>query len=350
MENEVMQDNLKKILSLYPNSDVPTRAPVWKLFFPLMAAGLVARLVVGITTDVPLHFDEIMQYLEQAHRLVFNYGIVPWEYREGTRSLIVPGFISGILYGAKMAGVGSSLIYINVVKTVFCVLSMAIPAGMYFFARNTLSEKTAKTALVAGCFWYELIVFAHKPLTTFVATAVLMAALSLAVQKQNVLKVFWVSVLFILIIAIRLHLVPLVLVFMAAFLMRLSKQQKTLFVIGSILTILLVGYIDYLSWGAWWHSYYQAINFNLGKKVAAGFGTSPFYQYALWIALASGVLFYPAVGWSIYLLKKYHLLLIAIIVILLPHSIIGHKEYRFIFTVIPFWLLIASDMISLSPK
>ena len=84
---------------MIPSPGNNRRCHLWCWFFPVLALGFAARVAVAIISDVPLHYDEVMQYLEQAHRLVFGYGIVPWEYREGTRSWIVPGFIAGILYG-----------------------------------------------------------------------------------------------------------------------------------------------------------------------------------------------------------------------------------------------------------
>ena len=38
--------------------------------------------------------DEVHQSLEQAHRLVFGYGFVPWEYQLGARSWILPGLLA----------------------------------------------------------------------------------------------------------------------------------------------------------------------------------------------------------------------------------------------------------------
>jgi len=41
--------------------------------------------------------DEIFQATEPAHRLVFGYGIVAWEFQLGMRSWILPGTIAGLL-------------------------------------------------------------------------------------------------------------------------------------------------------------------------------------------------------------------------------------------------------------
>src|SRR5438045_8615959 len=42
--------------------------------------------------------DEIFQATEPAHRLVFGYGIVAWEFQLGMRSWILPGTIAGLMH------------------------------------------------------------------------------------------------------------------------------------------------------------------------------------------------------------------------------------------------------------
>src|SRR5262249_19001948 len=41
--------------------------------------------------------DEVFQTLEQAHRLVFGTGLVPWEFIYGTRSWVLPGALAGLM-------------------------------------------------------------------------------------------------------------------------------------------------------------------------------------------------------------------------------------------------------------
>ena len=41
------------------------------------------------------HPDEALQYIEQAHRLVFGYGVVPWEFRYDIRSWLIPLLVAG---------------------------------------------------------------------------------------------------------------------------------------------------------------------------------------------------------------------------------------------------------------
>jgi len=48
--------------------------------------------------------DEIFQATEPAHRLVFGYGIVAWEFQLGMRSWILPGTIAGLMELSRLIG------------------------------------------------------------------------------------------------------------------------------------------------------------------------------------------------------------------------------------------------------
>ena len=50
---------------------------VWKHLWSVLALAFAARAFVALSGDFALHPDEIMQYLEQAHRLVFGNGHRP---------------------------------------------------------------------------------------------------------------------------------------------------------------------------------------------------------------------------------------------------------------------------------
>ena len=44
----------------------------------MLALAFAARAAVALSGDFILHPDEIMQYLEQGHRLAFGNGVVHW--------------------------------------------------------------------------------------------------------------------------------------------------------------------------------------------------------------------------------------------------------------------------------
>ena len=63
----------------------------------MLALAFATRTAVSLSGDFVLHPDEIMQYLEPAHRLVFGNGVTYWEHFYGARSWLVPGFVAGVL-------------------------------------------------------------------------------------------------------------------------------------------------------------------------------------------------------------------------------------------------------------
>ena len=75
--------------------------------------------------------DEIFQTLEPAHRLAYGNGIITWEWRDGVRSWVLPGIISGVMRLTGWMGEGSSG-YIAGVTLFFCLLSLS-PVLVGFF-------------------------------------------------------------------------------------------------------------------------------------------------------------------------------------------------------------------------
>ena len=110
----------------------------WKYLPLVLGLAFAARAVVALSGDFVVHPDEIMQYLEPAHRLVFGNGVTHWEYFYGARSWLVPGTVAGVLMLFDAVGLGQPFWYVGGVKLLFCVISLSIPAGMYLFGRRPL--------------------------------------------------------------------------------------------------------------------------------------------------------------------------------------------------------------------
>ena len=192
---------------------IPPRAGCgrrWRLLPLVLALAFAVRAAVALAGDFVLHPDEIMQYPEPAHRLAFGNGVVYWEYFYGARSWLVPGVVAAVLKLLATVGLGQPWWYVDAVKLLWCAVSLAIPAAMYWFARRHFSEAAARVALLAGGFWYELVGFAHKPMTEFVATAPLLGLLALCVRPTaDAPRVVWqAAALAVLTVAVRLQYAP----------------------------------------------------------------------------------------------------------------------------------------------
>ena len=343
-------------LLLHPRT--PTE-PVWKLLWPVLALAFAARAAVALSGDFLLHPDELMQYLEQGHRIAFGNGVLYWEFFYGARSWLTPALIAGVLALFDAAGLGQPSWYVGGVELAFCAISLLIPAGMYFFARRHFDEAAARAALLAGAFWYELVGFAHKPLTGFTATALLMALLALCVRpphRDGPAAAWLAAFLAVLAAAVRMQYAPLALALLGLYFLRAGQGAapgkgvtgtRTQLVLASGVFVLAVGIFDALTWdGGLFHSYLTNLRFNVALSGVSGASDSPAWQYLWWLALAGAGLGALCAAAALRDLRRYGFLLSLIALVLILHSAQAHKEYRFIFAVVPLWLLVGAGVVA----
>ena len=257
-----------------------------------------------------------------------------WEYFYGARSWLVPGLVAGVLKLFDIVGLGQPAWYVGGVKLVFCAISLLIPASMYFFARWHFGETAARVALIMGAFWYELVGFAHKPMTEFVATALLVSLLALCVRPapDRLRVVLAVAVLAVLVAAIRVQYAPLALLVFGLFFLRTGKKMQLALAAATV--FVAVGVFDAITWdGSLFHSYlaYTRLNLTLDDLITS---TSPAWEYLYWLLIASVGLVSLCVLAALRDLRRYALMLTLIALTLLIHSTQSHKMYRFIFAVI----------------
>ena len=340
--------------------------PTWRYFCPVLALAFAARAAIALSGDFILHPDEIMQLLEQGHRLAFGNGVIYWEFFYGARSWLLPGLIAGGLKLFDALGLGQPAWYVGGIKLMFCAISLVIPAGMYFFSRRHFGETAARVALLAGAFWYELVGFAHKPLTGLVATAALMALLALCVRSpacaeagvRNRLATVWlIAFLAVLATTIRMQYAPFALALLGLFFLRAGPREsrggmgvtgaRVHLTLAAAAFFLAVGAFDAVTWNAgWFHSYLANVHFNFALRQTSASGDSPAYQYLWWLMIAGAGLSVLIVAATVHDLRRYGFLLILIALILFIHSAQAHKEYRYVFAVIPLWLLVGAGLVA----
>ena len=326
---------------LHPHAET---GRIWKHLPLVLALAFLARAAVALSGDFSLHPDEIFQYLEPAHRLVFGNGVTYWEYFYGARSWLVPGFVAGVLKLFYLVGLGDPRWYVGGVELVFCAVSLTIPAGMYLAARSHFGETAARVALLAGVLWYELCGFAHKPMTEFVATGPLLLALWIAVRPGRVElgAGLWAALLTVLAAAIRPQYAPVAVVLFALVLLRAERRPALLSAAGAL--VLAVGAFDAVTWDAgFFHSYITNVRFNLAMDRFHA-GESPAWQYLAWLVTAHGGLSVLCGLAAAFALRRYALLLALVALIVGIHSLQPHKEYRFVFAAVPLLLMIGADL------
>jgi GPI mannosyltransferase 3 len=314
----------------------------WGKIHLIAVVGLLLRLLFTFRCDTIYHPDEIFQYVEQAHRWAFGYGNIPWEYRYGIRSWILPGFIAGLLHILHILNIEDPNIYTAAIKVFFCVVSISLIYSSYIITRNIASEKAARIACVLTSFWYELVSIASKAIPEMISAYLIMGAIICLVTKSSREKTILFGIACSLITLLRYqYLGAVIILFIAAAIK--WKKQDILIIIGILFSfVLAAGYLDYLTWGSFFASYYNNFLFNSTYKISELFGVEPPWYYFLGGAFISTI-------FTSFLIPQHRrpwLLIICIFSIILPHSLIAHKEFRFILAVIPLCLILTAITIS----
>ena len=234
--------------------------PAWRLLPWLLAAAWLLRLFVGLSSDYFLRADEISQYLEQAHRIVFGYGYIPWEYEIGARTWLVAALPMAVLFICDVLGLGHPDFYIPAVAVFNVTLSMTVPVGVYVMCRRLIDERTARAACLISCFWYEFIVFSSHTLAECYASAAFFAAAALLRNPLGTGRAAAVGFLLGLAIALRVHYALSVAGFgLVLLLLPLRHMERASLIAGGTAALLFWGMVDWLTWGAPWSSAFTYI-------------------------------------------------------------------------------------------
>ena len=325
-----------------PDSSPDSRsAVVWKYFLPLLIGGFAIRLINALYSDWYLRPDELMQYLEQAHRLVFGYGFVPWEFRYGVRTWLIPAIPALPLYITKIFAIDSPALYIPLVNAWNSLLSMSIPVGMYFYTRRAISEHAAKWALIFGCFWYEFLVFAPHALAESYATAFFMSALAIGYGTNNIGRLLFGGLLLGLTFAIRVPYAPLVAAFGIMWLKILPRRLWAYPLGGGAAGLLIWGIVDYWTWGGFWAS---IINYVKISQIWGTLAQQPFYINILNIMSTSGGLYAVILLIGIWRWRQHTALIIMTLLIIAIHSNPRNQEYTNLLIALPLLWMLASNL------
>lgn len=304
-----------------------SRVGTW--FSAILAIGLALRLAAAWTQTYVLYADETMQYFEQGHRLAFGMGAVPWEFADGIRSWLLPGLIGGIM---RVCAVFSDdpMVYVRMTRTLCVALSMSVAAVGF---RLGLRAHGLAGAILTGGFcaiWFDLVYFAPVAMTEVLAAHCAIIALYLGESGPGPRRAFWIGALLGLAVCLRYQYAP---ALAPAVLWRV-RDARSVWVwlcLGFLAALLpIAGILDLLTLGLPFQSIWLNFVRNTLQGVASGNGTEgPFYYLAYLMTAFPGLpvfLLLAAIG-----ARRFPSLAIAAAGVFLLHSLVPHKEVRFIY-------------------
>jgi phosphatidylinositol glycan class B len=300
--------------------------------------GLLFRVVAAQFPNL-VHPDEIYQTQEPAHRLAYGYGVVTWEWRDGIRSWVFPAFLAGIMRATSWMGAQPSG-YLRGITLVLSLISLTTVWFGFAWAKRTSGMEAAIIAASCCATWYQLIDFGGRALTEVFATHLLLPGLYLGVYGEEIperKRLFLAGLFCGLALSLRIQLAPAV---AFALLWFCGAQWRRLVPLGAgfILPVAVFGMVDLFTWSYPFQSLVRYFWVNAIEGRSKIFGVEPWYWYLLLLLQSFGpMLFFALVG-----CRRSPFLGWMALIILASHSVLAHKEARFLYPLIPIVVTLAA--------
>ena len=309
-----------------------------------LVAGFLLRARVALTDDGISWPDEIYQSLEPAHRLVFGYGLVAWEYSQGARTWALPGFVALVMELSRALHLPEPRGYLLLVRFAFCGLGTATAYAVHRLAR-ALGAAELPSALGAASFALcaPFLYFGPRALSETASALPVALGFALLLPKDATARQRAPGVALLgLSVILRLHNA----VFCAGLLAVLLVQRdwprlrQAALVLGAC--ALLFGALDWLTWGAPFHSALVYLRFTLveGKSNLWGTSDATFYLRVLLHGMPVPTVLLAGLA-LLSALRAPALLAISLLFVLL-HVATPHKELRFLLPVLPLLCALAA--------
>lgn len=275
-------------------------------------------------------FDEIWQYLEPAWHLVAGPWVQTWDYREGLRSWLIPELL------AVPMGIGHALSPDTTLHLLFTRLTLAALSLVIVGAAVSLGLRLSRLhGILAGfvaATWFELVYFGPRALSEPIGLALLMGAVWLLVARRppGPRQFAIAGLLMGLCFVARIQYAPALLT-LAIFTARKDWRGAWLPLVLGGCSALAIDALANLAMGAvpfrWM---IEAARINLLEGRAKAYGTLPLTGYFTLLAWYWYLALVPILLLAWLGARRYPVLLWIALVHLACHSLIAHKEYRFV--------------------
>jgi hypothetical protein len=300
----------------------------------VFAVAFVARLLPVFVFPGINHFDEVFQTMEQAHRLAFGTGLVPWEFVYGTRSWVLPGALAGLMMLASPFGDGPSY-YMPLIGSVLAALGAATALCGFLWGRGLFGTAGGVVTGIFVAVWIDSVYFGPRALSDSVAAHVLVIGLYANTPGQPVVATWRRAAvaggLLSLAASLRVQLLPAIALTGLWGMFTTFRYQRLAFLGGGLSIGLLYGAVDGFTWSYPFEALWRNVAANLYYGIQAEYRVFPWYWYfsavlEYWTGLAGALSALCLIG-AVRLPQP----LLAAGLIALTYSLFGHKELRFIY-------------------
>lgn len=309
-----------------------TRARIISAWTALLGFALALRVGFAMGSPNIFYPDEIFQTLEPAHRLVYGYGVISWEWRLGIRSWVFPTFLAGVMRATAWMG-SASAGYLLGTAIVLSLISLVTVWFGYAWAKRASGSPAALIAALTCSFCFGLVYFAPKALNEVVAAHVLLPGLYLGVYGERLgerKRLFVAGLLCALAACLRIQLLPALVFAMVYFCYPRWRERVPAVAAGAAVPVLVFGAADWFTWSYPWQSFIRYFEANVVQGPGKLFPVQPWYWYLLILVVLIG----PAVLLLFHGARRSPFLAIFCAIVVFSHSLIPHKEIRFIYPIL----------------
>ncbi|KAM9313154.1 GPI mannosyltransferase 3 [Gastrophryne carolinensis] len=319
------------------------------LFVLLALAFRIMNCFMVQTSFVP---DEYWQSLEVAHNMTFNtYGYLTWEWDEGLRGFAYPLLFASVYKVLHWIGRDEVIYLIWVPRLIQAVFSSLADVRLYGLMRHLENAEVAKwvyfSQLCSWFTWYCCTRTLTNTMETVLGTfALYYFPLEGSPTKNSSKYLLFVALAFLIRPTAIILWIPLLIY-------HFFKEQKKLdlviqhclpvglFTLGSSLMI------DWVFYGKWTFVQWNFLKFNVLQNIGSFYGSHPWHWYisqGFPVIIGTHLPFF--IHGCMVAPRRYRVLLVAIIWTVLIYSLLSHKEFRFIYPVLPLCLIFCGFSLS----
>ncbi|XP_008467108.2 mannosyltransferase APTG1 isoform X1 [Cucumis melo] len=292
--------------------------------------------------------DEHWQALEVAHYITFGrYGHLTWEWKRGIRSYLHPLLFAFLYKVLALLGVDTPLLMIKAPRLLQSIFSAVGDFYLYRLSRALFGEYVAKWALFSQLTnWFMFFCF-NRTLSNSLETVLTLASLyywpCISVVPTRISKVSRKLALFMAALSCGIRPTSAITWLYVGLLELFSANDRLRFIfleaapIGS-LVLGITFLLDRVMYGSWTLVPLNFLRFNVFSSGGDFYGTHKWHWYFTQGFSAMLFSFIPFSISGIVASRKWKLsgLLVWVLGI---HSLLGHKEFRFVLPILPIALM-----------
>ncbi|KAL4236615.1 hypothetical protein ACF0H5_004999 [Mactra antiquata] len=306
------------------------------LLLSLISLRLVNSLLIQ-TSFVP---DEYWQSIEVSHNMVFGYGHLTWEWRNGLRGYLYPSIFAVFYKFFAIFGLDSRLLLIKLPRLIQAIIAAFGDLYLYKLSCLLTDRATAQWSLFCQTVSWFMLYCSTRTLTNSTETVLVTAALYyfpwpskhtasnsprkfLSLAALSVIIRPTAAVIWILLCSWHLqnnkH--------------RLFKTIKSYIVVG-VVSLGVSAVIDRIFYGEWTFVQYNFLVFNVLNSGGDFYGTHPWHWYFTQgypVIMALHLIPFIVGAWR----AKNKVPLFVILWTIFLYSFLSHKEFRFLMPVLP---------------